>query len=146
MNYLIDTNILLTFIRDKEKRKKIDEIYNPFGIDNNPLISVVSIGEIHSIAKRNYWGQKKFGLLDEILNTLIVIDINSEDVIEMYSEIDAYSQGKLKDKPLPMSSRNMGKNDLWIASTCFVTKSILLTTDKDFEHLNEVYFEVITIE
>ena len=111
-----------------------------------PLISIVSIGEIRSIAKRNYWGNRKIKLLEDILNTLIVVDINSEDVIEMYAELDAYSQGKLKENPLPMTARNMGKNDLWIAATSCVTKASLLTTDKDFEHLHEKNFQVITIE
>jgi len=77
---------------------------------------------------------------------LIIIDINSEDITEKYAEIDAYSQGKLIDNPLPMSSRNMGKNDIWIAATTFVTKSTLLTTDKDFSHLHNKYFPVVTIE
>jgi len=146
MNYLIDTNILLTYLRDTETRSKIEKLYNPFGQENNPLISVVSIGEVKSIAKRNYWGQKKLALLEDILNSLIIIDINSEDVIEIYAEIDAYSQGKLKENPLPMTARNMGKNDLWIAASCYVTKATFLTTDKDFEHLDKTYFPVITIE
>ena len=147
MNYLLDTNILLIYLRAKEKREKIESEYDPFGENNNPIISIVSVGEIKSIAKRNYWGEKKMRLLDEILNSLIIIDINSEDITEKYAEIDAYSQGKLIDNPLPMSSRNMGKNDIWIAAaTTFVTKSTLLTTDKDFSHLHNKYFPVVTIE
>lgn len=146
MNYILDTNIILIYLRDKETRKTIEEKYDPFGINNNPIISVVTVGEIKSIAKRNYWGIKKLTLLEEILESLIITDINSEDVIEKYAEIDAYSQGKLKDNPLPMTARNMGKNDLWIAATANVTKSILLTTDKDFEHLNDNFFPLITIK
>jgi len=41
----------------------------------------------------------------------------------------------------------MGKNDIWIAAT---TKSIegaeLITTDRDFEHLNGVWFGVNYVE
>ena len=84
-------------------------------------------------------------MLDEILNSLIIADINSEDVIDRYAEIDAFSQGKLKDAPLPMTTRNMGKNDLWIAATASVINATLLTTDKDFEHLHEEYVQVVTI-
>lgn len=29
----------------------------------------------------------------------------------------------------------MGKNDLWIAATAYVTGATLLTTDADFDHL-----------
>jgi len=146
MNYLLDTNILLIYLRDNDKREIVEKEYDPFGASNNPLISVVSIGEIKSIAKRNYWGTRKLNLLDDILDSLIVIDINSEDVIEAYSEIDAFSQGKLKVKPLSATARNMGKNDLWIAASCHVTKSVLLTTDKDFKHLDNQYFEVPTLK
>lgn len=146
MNYLLDTNILLIYLRGKKERLQIESDYDPFGADNNPIISIVSVGEIKPIAKRNYWGSKKMNLLDEILNSLIIIDINSEDLIEKYAEIDTYSQGKLIEDPLPTTSRNMGKNDIWIAVTATVTNSVLMTTDKDYVHLNKKYFQVIEIE
>jgi predicted nucleic acid-binding protein len=41
-----------------------------------------------------------------------------------------------------MSARNMGKNDLWIAATALATKATLITTDKDFDHLQNIYFPV----
>ena len=70
------------------------------------------------------------------LNKCVITDINTSDVISIYGEIDAFSQGKLKDRPLGMTARNMGKNDLWIAATASVTKAKLLTMDKDFMHLD----------
>lgn len=54
MNYLLDTNIILIYIRDKTKRQILDEKYNPFGKGNTSLVSIVTIGEIKSIARRNY--------------------------------------------------------------------------------------------
>ena len=146
MNYILDTNILLIYIRDESTKDYIEETYNPFGANNNPIISIVTVGEIKSLAKRNYWGTKKTELLDSILNDLIIADINSKDVVEKYAEIDAFSQGKLLEKPLLISARNMGKNDLWIAATTEVTQSKLLTTDNDFNHLDNEYFKVIKIE
>lgn len=146
MNYLLDTNILLVYLRATAQRDIIEQRYDPFGSANNPIISVVNVGEIKSIAKRNYWGHKRLALLDEILNELIITDINSEDVIEMYAEIDAFSQGKLKDKPLATSARNMGKNDLWIASTAAVIGATLLTSDRDFDHLHDQYLDVAHVE
>ena len=146
MNYLLDTNVLLIYIRDKLTRDYIEREYDPFGEINNPIISVVTVGEIRSIAKRNNWGKKKLDLLDAILADLIIADINSEDVIMKYAEIDAFSQGKLESNPLGTSARNMGKNDLWIAATSEVTRATLLTTDSDFMHLNERYIEVVLIE
>ena len=42
----------------------------------------------------------------------------------------------------------MGKNDLWIAATSSVYDLVLLTTDKDFNHLDGEYLnlEYISIE
>jgi tRNA(fMet)-specific endonuclease VapC len=36
----------------------------------------------------------------------------------------------------------MGKNDLWIAATAHVLDLTILTSDKDFDHLNGVYLKV----
>ena len=47
---------------------------------------------------------------------------------------------------LRTTARNMGKNDLWIAATTYVTGSKLITSDKDFDHLDGEYFEVLHFE
>jgi tRNA(fMet)-specific endonuclease VapC len=36
----------------------------------------------------------------------------------------------------------MGKNDLWIASLAALLNLKLVTTDADFDHLHNVFFEV----
>ena len=36
----------------------------------------------------------------------------------------------------------MGKNDLWIAVTTHLLEATLITTDNDFDHLKNVYFNV----
>ena len=77
---------------------------------------------------------------------MVTVGINSQDIIKKYAEIDAFSQGKLINNPLGMSARNMGKNDLWIAATASVANATLLTTDKDFEHLNNRYLNLETIK
>jgi predicted nucleic acid-binding protein len=67
-------------------------------------------------------------------------------VIKNYAAIDAYSQGNLQT--VDCSARNMGKNDLWIAATASAFDLVLLTTDKDFSHLDEAFIqlEYISIE
>jgi len=62
--------------------------------------------------------------------------------MQAYAEIDAYSQGNLPGKPLGLSARNMGKNDLWIAASAYVSKAGLVTTDGDFDHLNGSWITV----
>ncbi|MCB9041874.1 MAG: PIN domain-containing protein [Lewinellaceae bacterium] len=56
--------------------------------------------------------------------------------------------GKLKNKKVDFSSRNMGKNDIWTAATASIYGLKLITTDKDFDHLKEEYInlEQINIE
>ena len=142
MKYLLDTNIILIYLRDKRTKNFIEREFAPFDVSNIPIVSVVSLGEIESIALRNNWGQKRFAALERFFEKCLITDINSEDVIRRYGEIDAYSQDKLKDKPLNNSSRNMGKNDLWIAATASIVNGRLLTTDKDFTHLDTSYLDL----
>ena len=40
----------------------------------------------------------------------------------------------------------MGKNDLWIAAAASVYDLTLITTDKDFDHLNGVFLDVIYVD
>ncbi len=74
------------------------------------------------------------------------MDQLEEMLLERYAEIDAFSQGRLEEKPLTGSSRNMGKNDLWIAATASVLNATLITTDKDFQHLHTHFLEVAYFE
>ena len=146
MKFLLDTNIILVYLKDKSTRDRIDNLYDPLGSNNIPILSIVSLGELESIMLRNNWGKRKVQKLEELLNGFLIADINFKDVIKKYAEIDAFSQGKLKDNPLNLSARNMGKNDLWIAATAAVTDSKLLTTDKDFDHLNGKYLDLVQIQ
>ena len=81
--------------------------------------------------------------MEQFFQKCVIADINSKDVIREYGRIDAFSQGKLEEKPLNLSARNMGKNDLWIAATTSVLNASLITMDKDFAHLHETFFELI---
>lgn len=146
MNYFFDTNAILVYLKDGDKKNWLDRNYDPLGNENTAITSVVVLGELESISLRNNWGQKRIKSLRIFLQKFLVADINSRDIIKRYGEIDAYSQGKLKDNPLGGSSRNMGKNDLWIAATTSITNSKLITSDKDFSHLNEKYLDLILIE
>jgi tRNA(fMet)-specific endonuclease VapC len=52
MNYLLDTNILLIYMRNSQISSRIESEYNFFTSQNNLAISVVTVGEIKSIAKQ----------------------------------------------------------------------------------------------
>jgi tRNA(fMet)-specific endonuclease VapC len=146
MNYLLDTNIILIYIRNNEITQRLENQLNLFSGEHNLIISVVSIGELKSIAKQNQWGKTKWRKMQAIINDFLIADINTEEIIDKYAEIDAFSQGKLSEYPLGSSARNMGKNDLWIAATASVLNLELITTDDDFEHLRQEFIQLRKIE
>ena len=143
MSFLLDTNIILTYLRGASARDKFETILNLFNNENILIVSAVTIGELKSIAIRNAWGQRKIDRLVQLVKRLVVVDINVESILNRYAEIDAYSQGKHPSKSLSDSSRNMGKNDLWIAATAHIMNARLITMDKDFQHLDREYFDLV---
>jgi len=98
MSYLWDTNILLHYLNNTTTAKQIQQGYDLLNLRNRQVISVVSLGEIKSLAKRRNWGINKLNRLLKLLERFVVADINVEEIIEKYAEIDAFSQGKLVDK------------------------------------------------
>ena len=146
--FVLDTGIVLGYARGVGYAEYVEKKFGAFSPPNIPLISVVSKGEIYSLAIQNGWGTNKLQALDELLRKLPLVDINNERIIREYAEIDAYSLSKNATRPLPpgQTARPMGKNDLWIAATTSVLKATLLTTDHDFNHLDGVFFEVEFID
>jgi len=147
MDYIWDTNILLHQVRQTSHFDEWSQKYSLFDPNNRSFISIVSVGEIYSLAKRRNWGKHKLERLRTYLNQITPLPIANRSIIDAYATIDTYSQGKLSNHPLPnnLTARNMGKNDLWIAATSHVTQATLLTTDKDFEHLDKTYLNLISI-
>jgi predicted nucleic acid-binding protein len=143
-NYVLDTGIVLGYFKDTKYSREIEQSLSPSAPPNTSLICVVTYGEILSIVRQNNWTENRITTLKEFLDTLPIVNISDKRILGAYAEIDAYSQGRLKSKPLPngLSSRNMGKNDLWIAAVASQTNATLLTTDKDFDHLHGVFFAV----
>ena len=140
MSYILDTNIILTWLRKAPLWEDISKKYQPDF--TNTFISIVTVGELQSIAYQNSWGAKKLLKLESVLGELAIIDIRHERIIKCYAEIDAYSQGRHKSLKANFTARNMGKNDLWIAATTMAVGAKLMTTDKDFTHLDGVFFEL----
>ena len=146
--FLLDTGILVGYIRGAGYADYVEKMLHVSEPPNITLISIVTKGEIYSVAIQFGWGEKKRCGLESLLRKLPFVDISNEHIIAKYAEIDSYSQGKNLSAalPAPMTARNMGKNDLWIAATASVLSSTLITTDHDFSHLNRVFLEVIRID
>ena len=146
--YLLDTGILLGFVRGAAYAAYTERKFAVNQPPNVSLMSVVSKGELYSLAIQLGWGNSKRQSLEHLLLQIPHVDINKDPIIRRYAEIDAFSQNKDISRPLAsgLTSRNMGKNDLWIAATTSVLNASLLTTDKDFDHLNGQFLDVIYID
>ncbi len=138
MDFVLDTNILVHFVRSDAHIRQLDAQFSLFSADNAAFISIVSVGEIESLAYQFDWGESKMKRLNYFLNALPHLPIDSRELTAAYADLDAFSQGVHPRFKLPWgtSSRNMGKNDLWIAATSMLLNAKLLTTDNDFKHLS----------
>lgn len=146
MRYLLDTNVLLLYLRNDNLAEHIENTYQVLEEENLALISVVSKGELRALALKNKWGNRRIQQLEEFLEQFFIVDIAADDIIDRYAEIDAFSQGRLENYPTNFSARNMGKNDIWIAATASITTSKFITTDRDFNHLKDVFLDLVLIE
>jgi predicted nucleic acid-binding protein len=143
--FILDTNICLAYVRGKsEFYKEVDRKLGLSEPDTLIIISVVTKAELLSLGIQNGWGLKKMKALEKLLDKMYIININESDVslMKAYAKIDSYSQGNLDGEPIGMSARNMGKNDLWIATTAYVANAELVPTDGDFDHLNGKWITV----
>jgi tRNA(fMet)-specific endonuclease VapC len=123
---VLDTNILMHWLRGKDAGQKLREDYDLGARRPRPIIPLVVKAEIKSLALQFKWGDQKNEQLDALMRELPVAEISSEAVIQAYARIDYESR---------QVGRRMGKNDLWIAAVAAVQAAVILTTDKDFDHL-----------
>ncbi|MBK9932243.1 MAG: PIN domain-containing protein [Saprospiraceae bacterium] len=143
--FILDTNILMAYLKaDNILFNKVSEENNLIADDAFVIISSISKGEILSIAMQHKWGDRKTGMLTALLNQLVIIDISgtNDRLLNAYAEIDAYSLQRHPTKRLTGSAKPMGKNDMWIAATAFAAGATLLTTDRDFNHLRDVFIDL----
>ncbi len=76
-------------------------------------------------------------MLESLFRELIVVNIDSRPVLELYAEIHAWTRS---------IGRTLGHNDLWIAATAAATGAHLITTDGDFDPLHPAYIRRTLIE
>ena len=146
MTFVLDTDILIAYIRSNAVKAEVENRFDPFAAAQTPIISSVTEGELESLALQLDWGLTKRKALVTILEQTVVIHPGVRSIIDRYAEIDAFSQGRHPDKRTNFSSRNMGKNDLWIAATASILEVPLLTTDADFRHLDKEFLQLHYID
>ncbi|HEV3050299.1 MAG TPA: type II toxin-antitoxin system VapC family toxin [Longimicrobium sp.] len=121
---LLDTNICILLARGGVPAERLESRFGLRSRAAAPWVSVVTVGELLAFAKRNAWGDRKRDGLEQLLGTLIVIDIRRASVLRAYAELDTH----LKRSGTPMGQQD----DVWIAATAAGTGAVLLTTDRDF--------------
>jgi len=137
---MFETNILIHYIRQTAIMEQTEQTFDPFAVGQQPILCVVAVGEIRSIALQAKWGSRTLSELENLISKFLIADIRAKTVLAKYAEIDAYSQANHPTLSSPFSPRNMGKNDLWIAAA--VLGATLLTTDKDFDHLDKTFLDL----
>ncbi len=132
MSLLLDTNILLAYIRLGLLGQYIGATYSLYTLQPAPIISIVTEGEIRAIALKHSWGVVKVAALQRLLNSLTIVPLPYRNVIEAYAQIDHHCV---------KNGFAVGKNDLWIAATAHVTGATILTTDRDFDPLHGLFLQ-----
>jgi predicted nucleic acid-binding protein len=145
--FVLDSCILVHYLTQNSVAEKIEAELQITASDCVPIISSVTKGELISFAKQRNWGKNKLETLNMLLSNSIMVDIaaKDEDLMAAYSFIDAFSKRKTEDtngQLLQAAAIKMGKNDLWIAATAKVIEAPLITTDKDFLHLNQTVLDL----
>ena len=128
--YLLDTSVLLHSVRDDALSQQVRITYSL----NDPLtaliINPVIEGEMRSLALQSGWGSRRVERLDQLLARARSIPLDFPGVIDAYARIDSHCR---------RTGRPIGENDTWIAATAYATGARLLTTDRDFDHLDGVF-------
>ena len=68
--FFLDTGILLGYIRGADFAKYVEKKFELTSPINISLISIVTIGEIYSLAAQFQWGDKRKKILQKTLETV----------------------------------------------------------------------------
>ena len=128
--YLFDTSILLHLVRGGPVGEHISTTYGLANVLRRPLVGIVSHGELMAMAARRGWGDARTAALNAILTSLVTLDLNDPAILEAYVAVDQAGLAATG------GSRALSNNDMWIAATARAAGAVLLTSDKDFLHLD----------
>lgn len=148
--FLLDTGMLLGLTRKAPwARRTLDRVH----LDDQEtatFTSVICHGELLALAEKNGWGERRRTELASTLAKVSTLDINKQAILNAYALIDAWTHGKSVTAPHnvspPEPAISMGKNDIWIAATAHASKATLLSTDKDFDHLDGVWLKRLYVD
>ena len=121
---LVDTNILIYFLRTKEDGRRVDKIYRFSENLERIHLSAITLAEIGAIAKWRRWGAERIRNFQRFADQAYLIETLNPDTVQNYSEfyVESLKRGK-----------GIGQNDLWLAATARAYDLTLLTADSDFQ-------------
>jgi tRNA(fMet)-specific endonuclease VapC len=137
---VLDTNVLVHLVRDSTIGQRIVHDYQLHKRPEKPLISIITVGEMLSLSYKFGWGEKKRSLLSDLFQNLVIVRLNQAGILNKYAEIDYYCERKAKP------ARPMRQNDMWIAATASAVDAYLFTTDSDFNHLEDIFIQLIRVD
>ncbi len=126
-HYLLDTNIVFHWSASTSLGDYVRHAYRLDDPIVRPLVSIVTIAECYALATYMSWGRNRIDLLQQVLDSLVPVDINRPEVFESYIDLYQIARQGGHDKD------EKNQNDLWIASCAVANRATLLTTDKDFD-------------
>jgi tRNA(fMet)-specific endonuclease VapC len=139
-SYILDTSVLLNLIRGHDLGKSIDRAFGLRAAFHRHIVSIVSHGELRVLAARNLWGDQKVGALSLALQELVTVNVDSNAMVDAYVRVEECC------RTASGGERKMGQNDMWIAATALHAGLPLITTDKDFNHLDGRLIQVHWID
>lgn len=146
MKYVLDTNIVVNAGRSLNFQAYLHEEFDLFNPSYIRIISIVSAAELLVIAPKGNLGERRIARQARMLQMTLEVPLTQKTKV-LYAELDLYGRGKHPSKSLDSSThRLMGKNDLWIAATAIEHGAELITTDKDFSHLDGHFLKVHYID
>ena len=118
MKYLIDTNVIIDYLRGDEKIEKVLDLFIEDGIG----VSVISLAELYQGAYKSSETTKN------LLSVESFVKIPNVTLLETTLAISK-EFGRLSSI-LEKKGKKIGPMDMLIATTCIVRKLILVTEDK----------------
>ena len=129
-SYVLDTSVLLNLVRGHELGKSIDRAFGLRATFHRHVISIVSHGELRVLAARRQWNGQKLDALTLALQELVTVNVDNGAMVDAYVRVEEGCRNASG------SARKMGQNDMWIAATALHAGLPLITTDRDFDHLD----------
>ena len=146
--YLLDTNMLLGFVRRAAWATRIRNEHGLADPETMVFTSVVCKGEMFALAEKFGWGRNRRTQLQQVLSSVPTLYLDDQ-VVSAYALIDAWTHGTAMDSPYnvpPQPAVPMSQNDLWVAATAYANGVVLVSTDGDFSHLKEHWLQLIYVD